>query len=223
MMNWNWHKNKANIRDFALPEEPIKNSIWLPAQNWMCVTAALNKGLLKNSKNIIAVERDEATFTEMKQNAPKHKALRCLHQKIENLKIDCSIDYCYLDFLGGMSAPIAKWMGENLSRQLVPKATVVITQIYARRGSKIIPQQEKLLFESDGWEVSRRYESFFGEIDRHTKCLLILIHRIFRNWDFNIQVDDENHLPVYRDLQHKMILFKLIDFAPAKKVYFTSL
>ena len=222
-MNWNWHKNKAIIREFALPEKPIKNSIWLPAQNWLCVSAALNKGLLNKSQNIIAVEQDKATFAEMQQNAPKHKALRCLHQKLENLIVDCPIDYCYLDFLGGISAPIAKWMEQDLSRHLVPQATVVITQIYAWRGSKIIPQQEGLIFEKDGWEVSRRYESFFGEIDRHTKCLLILIHRIFNQWDFNIEVDDQNHLPAYRDLQHKMMLFKLIDFMPAKKVCFSPL
>lgn len=218
-MNWNWHRNKREIRDFVLPDKPISSGIWLPAQDWLCVLQAIHKGLLKNCKSILAVERDPDIFCKMVQNAPNHPAIQCVNGKLENTAISKSVDYCYLDFLGGFSKPVSLWMERTLSPKLQQDATVVITQIYASRGSKIIPDQAKLLFSDEGLEISRRYESFFGEIDRHMKCLLILIHRIFNGWEFDIEVGDDNRPPIYKDLQHKMIVFKLVGFKKSKTLF----
>ena len=216
---WCYRKNKAVMRDFVLPNKPIINGIWLPGSECLCVRKAVDQGLLKKAKSIILVEKNHKDFTEMLKSAPSLLAVKCVYSALENITLDRFIDYAYLDFLGGLSQSVSRWISNVLSPHLVKNAVIAITQIYATRGSKIIPEQDVFLKGPEGREIRFRY----GTLDLHTQRLLILLHRIFSLWDFDIETDAVCKIPIYRDVQHKMMVFKLVNFREPKDFRFHSL
>ena len=217
MINWQLHKKKQEIRKFVLPDNPITNGIVvLPAQTWLDVTELDENKKLNDVEIIYAVEKELEIYQEMELNSPKHLPVKCVKGKLEKLKLNHSIDYAYLDFLGGMARPVALWMQNSLSNQLTENATVAITQIYATRGSGIIPEQDEFLRGKEGRDIRGQRYKELGHLDKRMQRLLCLIHRIFNMWDFTLEVLDEGEIPIYQDVAHKMIVFKLVDFRKLK-------
>lgn len=228
---WEFRGNKNLIRELALPNRPITNGIWLPRKDWLCTTLALRRGLLARAKNIIAVERERKAYEAMCNNAPAHPAIRCIHIDLSRLSLPCKIDYAYLDFYGGLKVSECLWMANELSSHLVSDATIAITQIMACRASVVVPAIRNLLSDRVYRRtIAKMYEDYDGQLSIHLKSRLLLLHSIFRNWDFEIEPGDDQHadedygtLPVYRDVTHRMVLFKLVDFKPKKRPFFPTL
>lgn len=217
------HGAKQAVRQFVLPDGPINNGIWLAAGKSLCVNHAYQQGLLDTARSVTLVEKDEEVFKNMVASAPPLKSVRCLRTSLEHLRVDDMIDYGFFDFFGGLTEPVSRWMSLQLSPNLGHGATIGITQIVAYRGNKLIPAQEKHLSTSQGTEIRRCY----GDKDLRIQCLLLLLHRIFHQWEFCIEeankppyYSDDFKIPKYQDKQHFMMVFKLVDFRkPTKKAF----
>lgn len=221
-MPWDYHENKDVIRSFVLPEKPVKHGgIFLAGSKCMCINKFVENNLANNAPNnsILLIERLPNVFLEMKQNSPKLPSIKCIHGKLEKLKLNHKIDYAFLDFLGGLSNPISMWMNQMLSPNLIEGATVAITQIFARRGNKIIPQQQTEIYKPE----AKNFRMMYSMFNHHTQQVLMLIHRIFHLWDFDIETNNDDKIPRYRDVSHYMTVFKLINFRKSQNNYYRSL
>lgn len=210
MFNWDYHKNKDIVRSFVLPNKPIINGIWLPGDGCLCINKAAEKGLLNKSKSLLLVERNGCIFNQMRSNAPKFAAIKCTNAKLEQLRLENKIDYAYFDFLGGITRNIAGWLIKEFSPRITKGATIAITQIYATRGSKILPEQDVFLNTPDGTKIREMY----GRDNMHIQRVLLLLHRIFHLWHFDIEnnLNQDGKIHIYRDRLHKMMVVKLTNF-----------
>lgn len=212
-MFWSYHKNKDRIREFILPKKPIQVGIWLPADECCCVKKAYKAGLLDEAREIHLVERDLDLYEKMVINAPVLPSIKPFYGKLENLVLQQQVDYAYLDYLGGMNRIVSQWMAGTLSPKLTEGATVAITQMLAKRSNKLISAQASLLRQKEGVLVNRCY----GHQHPDMQMMLILLHRIFCDWDFEIASDTKGGIPQYRDTVNTMLVFKLVNLRRSER------
>ena len=206
-MLWEYAQNKKEARQFALPAQKIINGIWLPSYSGLCVKLAYERGLLRTAKRVILVEKDSDSFRQMEQNTtniPRRQLLNC---DLVEVKLDCQIDYAYLDFCGGINRVIARWISGELSPHLASNATICITQMLAKRNNKILSEQDQFLRTEAGTCIRNAY----GVLPLPYQRLLLLIHRLFNKWDFQIEGKD-GEIYKYADSVSTMLLLKLVNF-----------
>ena len=206
-----WHnlRKKDRVRNFILPRKPIVHGIWLPAGECLCIKMAEKYNLIKNSKKIILVEKEKHIYDKMVKNMPKHLNVSPFFGELEKLRLNCKIDYAYLDFLGGLKRSVCEWVSQVLNDHIAVGATIAITQTYNRRNNKTILEQQHRLYGEEGRLIRYYYKKPKENIQR----ILLLIHRIFYSWDFEIDTMDDNlAVPHYQDTQTSILVFKLVNF-----------
>lgn len=208
MILWKFTQEKAKARQFALPLKPIKRGIWLPGDQALCVKSAYDLGLLSNIQIAYLVERDYAIYQKMVETTSDLPGRRPFYGNLDNLVLDGPIDYAYLDYYGGINKRNALWMAKELSPHLEESATICITQMLAARNNPLMRNQDKLLRTDAGSFIRNHYGSLKIQYQR----LLLLIHRIFRKWDFEIVPNDRGSIYEYSDSVTTMLLLKLVAF-----------
>lgn len=210
---WGPRPNKDKARHFVLPEKQIHNGIFLSGSECRDISLAIEKGLCLFAKNIFLIECDKNVYPLMIKNAPKLPFIKCNHSRLENFELNCKIDYANLDFLGTINSSLSAWMSNVLSPKISTGATISITHTNAIRGNKIIPLQDEFLGKIDGVNVRKIYET----PNISTQRILILIHRIFCLWDFDIYFNKDDKIPNYIDSVNRMLIFKLMNFRNFRK------
>jgi hypothetical protein len=205
---WQYAKEKKKARQFALPDREIVNGIWLPADQALCVRLAYENNLMRRIENAILVENDPTIYQKMLDVTTDIPCRRPFLGNLTKINLTFKVDYAFLDYLGGMNVHTAPWMASELSNHLREGATVCITQMLALRGNRLLPKQDFLLRTDAGSFIRNHY----GSLKLPYQRILLLVHRIFRDWDFEIVPNEYGHIYEYADSVTTMLLLKLVNF-----------
>ncbi len=209
-MLWAYATAKKKAREFALPGRPVRNGIWLPAGEALCVRLASQHGLLRAAKTVWLVEVDPDEYARMVENTRQIRGRRLYCGRLENLRLDGLIDYAYLDFFGGVNRDNACWIQNELSPHLDKGATICVTQMLAARNNPIFRQQDGLLRQECGTQL----RSDYGVMGIIHQRILMVMHRLFHRWDFDVVVGPDGSLFQYRDSVSTMLLVRMTNFRP---------
>jgi hypothetical protein len=210
-MFWRYCPEKAKARKFVLPSLPVTNGIWLPAGEALCVKAAYEAGLLSSAKNLFFVEGKGEEYEKMLETTSHLKNRRPFCGDLANLKLNCKIDYAFLDYLGGINTPIGHWMANELSVNIKEGAQICITHMLACRKNKLLLGQDAILRSPAGSFIRSNY----GVLSLALQRILLLVHRVFREWDFEIVPDNDGKIYKYSDSVITMLVLKLVNFRPS--------
>ena len=120
-------KAKSRERVFRLVPTPAKNVLLLPSDKCEDIKFGFASGKFNADTKITGVEYDYEVFLKMKQSLAQSglptKNITFVHGKIEDYIPTEPIDFAFIDLMGNLTAPIARWILTTLSPNLANNAT----------------------------------------------------------------------------------------------------
>lgn len=218
-LNWNNRLQKVDARNYALESVGLrKSSLWLPGSGCLCIREAVKKGIVGRDSSVILVERSQSVIDLVKHyadNRLKNQNVVIHFGELSSLHLSSSLDYAFIDFMGGLNHSIVEWMKGELSQNLLPGATVCVTHSYGWRNNKFLDRVYAYC-KSDGIVEWNNLVDQIGSDDRNIVLPLFLLNSSIKgtasiSWPMK-----------YQDSQRSMLLYKIENIQPESEFSFNS-
>ncbi len=217
-IDWSERKEKRNAssRMFRMlcGGAPARTAVFLPGADCLCVREALDMGVIGRRTLVVAAERDEATFSAMRETlrsmgfARRPVCLGGFIQRFGGDELPKTIDFAYLDLCGHIDGDMALWLEQEMAPRLAPGSVLAMT--YAcdgmHRSNEIMKRSRVHLADMPPHAVERTQAAVpvvgkRSEMRLDEALGLTLLLCTLRKWRMNAAV-----MPPYADGRRRMSL-----------------
>lgn len=180
-----WYDDtKSKVRAEICSSNKSYNCVLLlPSSTALDVDEMLSNGALTKSTSIIAIERDLETADILERKLKRLEIPHVIHRKFLH-EVDlsgCRIDFAYIDTCGQLTAPILKWLVEQVQKEVFTGRIVLAFSHFARGGYHLL---EKFVeYSKDQYlpavaPVCLSIDSVESQLDQH-QVMALMLSKIF--------------------------------------------